>query len=45
MGFDASRFVVGAEWVYRARDDGVSEWVRIRAVAEFLDVDVDQITG
>lgn len=32
MGLDASRFVVGDEWVYRARDDAASERVRILAV-------------
>ncbi|MBG0565382.1 hypothetical protein [Actinoplanes aureus] len=32
MGFDASRFVVGDEWVYRARDAAASERVRIQAV-------------
>jgi hypothetical protein len=24
MGFDASQFVVGGEWVYRLRDDAAS---------------------
>jgi hypothetical protein len=32
MGFDATRFVVGDEWVYRLRDDAMSERVRILAV-------------
>ena len=32
MYFDASRFVVGDEWVYRARDAAASERVRIQAV-------------
>lgn len=32
MGFDATRFVVGGEWVYRLRDDSVSERVRVLAV-------------
>ncbi|MET8548928.1 hypothetical protein [Micromonospora zamorensis] len=32
MGFDASRFVVGDEWVYRTRDDAASQRVRILAV-------------
>ncbi|MEU8180271.1 hypothetical protein AB0B86_05770 [Micromonospora sp. NPDC049047] len=32
MGFDSSRFVVGDEWAYRARDNAVSERVRILAV-------------
>jgi len=32
VAFDASRFVVGSEWVYRARDDAASQRVRILAV-------------
>jgi hypothetical protein len=32
MGFDATRFVVGDEWVYRLRDACASERVRILAV-------------
>jgi hypothetical protein len=32
MGYDATRFVVGDEWVYRLRDDAASERVRILAV-------------
>jgi hypothetical protein len=32
MGYDVTRFVVGDEWVYRLRDDAVSERVRILAV-------------
>jgi hypothetical protein len=32
MGFNASQFVVGDEWVYRLRDDAASERVRILGV-------------
>lgn len=32
MGFDATCFVGGVEWVYRLRDDAVSKCVRILAV-------------
>ncbi|MEU8655795.1 hypothetical protein, partial [Actinoplanes philippinensis] len=32
MAFDASRYVVGDEWVYRLRDTEPSERVRIKAV-------------
>lgn len=32
MRFDASRFVVGDEWAYRARDDAASERVQIQAL-------------
>jgi hypothetical protein len=32
MAFDATRFIVGDEWAYRARDDAPSERVKIRTV-------------
>jgi hypothetical protein len=36
MGFDATRFAVGDEWVYRLRDDSASERVRVLAVMPTL---------